>query len=320
MNYLSIDETIFVSIASFRDSQCIDTLKNLYNNSDNPQNIYCGIFTQIDIKNKNELCYDMNFPYNSNIRRIIIKYEEAKGPLWARVKIIKNLYQNEKYFFMIDAHTNFKKGWDTNLKKYLNTLKEKGVEKPILSNYPAPYNNNNTDNSFVLCNVISGDKYPKVLQAETKDPGYFYQSYFIGANCIFTYGNFLKEIKINTLAENLEYIFGGEEMLLSLLAFVNGWDIYSIPHSIIYHDYKSSDKKIKDKTDWYTYSNINKQSEIDSYKQLDKILTSNMLDNKRKVSDFYKKIKYKLHEKDFNSRFTNSSKNHLCNEMKIIKL
>ncbi len=319
MNNLSIDETIFVSIASFRDTQCIDTLKNLYYNSDNPQNIYCGIFTQIDIKNENEYCFDMDFPYNTNIRRLVIKYQEAKGPLWARVKIIKNLFQNEKYFFMIDAHTSFKKSWDTNLKKYLNILKEKGVNKPILSGYPA-HKNYYTDNSFLLCNVVSGDKYPKVLGSVVKPPGYFYQSYFIGACCLFTYGKFLKEINITPLAENLEHIFGGEEMLLSLLAFVNGWDVYSIPHSNIYHEFKSSDEKKKDKTDWYIYANINNKNEQKSYQQLDKILTSNMLNRHRKVSDFYKKIKYNSYENKFDSRFTQLSRNHLCNNMKIIKL
>lgn len=52
---------------------------------------------------------------------MIIDYKNAKGPLQAR--IIKNLYQNEKYFLMIDAHTKLVKGWDTQLKKYIKFLK-----------------------------------------------------------------------------------------------------------------------------------------------------------------------------------------------------
>ena len=51
---MNIDENIFVSIASFRDIKCINTLKNIYYNSDNPDNIYCGIFTQIDNNNIKE--------------------------------------------------------------------------------------------------------------------------------------------------------------------------------------------------------------------------------------------------------------------------
>ncbi len=319
MSYLSLDETIFVSIASFRDSKCIDTLKNLYNNSDNPHNIYCGIFTQIDINNKNEYCYDMDFPYNANIRRIMIKYEQAKGPLWARIKIIKNLYQNEKYFFMIDAHTSFIKSWDTNLKKYLNTIKQKGISKPILSGYPAQPNHTG-DNSFLICNVTGGDKYPKVLGSEVKPPGYFYQSYFIAAGCLFTYGIFLKEIDLPKIAGELQYIFGGEELLISLLAFVYGWEIFSIPHSNISHIYKTNNDKKNDKTDWYSYANVNKNVEKDSYNKLNQILTSQQLDRIYPVNEFYKRIKYFSQEKEFKLRFPPSSKDYLCNKMKVIKL
>ena len=44
---MNIDENIFVSIASFRDVKCINTLKNIYYNSDNPDNpdnICCVVF------------------------------------------------------------------------------------------------------------------------------------------------------------------------------------------------------------------------------------------------------------------------------------
>lgn len=319
MSFLPIDEDIFISIASFRDLKCIETLKDLYNKSDNPHNIYCGIFTQIDINNKDEYCYDMDFPYNSNIRRIMIKYEEAKGPLWARIKIIKNLFQNEKYFFMIDAHTSFKKSWDTNLKKYLNTIKQKGISKPILSGYPADIGYQ-SDNSFLICNVVQGDKYPKVLGSVIKPPGYFYQSYFIAAGCLFTYGTFLKEINLPKIAGELKHIFSGEEFLISLLAFVNGWEIYSIPHSNIYHKYKTSNEKKNDKTDWHTNATIDKNIEKDSYDKLNKILTSSQLDKIYPVNEFYKKIKYSSEEKEFKLRFSQSSKHYLCNKMKIIKL
>ena len=321
MSSLSINEDIFVSIASFRDIKCIDTLKDLYNKSDNPHNIYCGVFTQIDINKRREYCYDYNFPYNANIRRLTINYKEAKGPLWARIKIIQNLYQNEKYFFMIDAHTTFKKGWDTEFKKYINILKEnKGVNKPILSGYPEDSSNTNTiqDSSYLLCNIVDGDKYPKVLSSVTKPAGYFYKSYFVAAGCFFTYGLYLKEIDIVHIAKELQHIFSGEEILLALLAYVNGWDIYSIPHSYVLHQYKTNKDKDDDNTNWYTY--VDRKIEQQSYDQLEILLTSNKLDKVRKVEDFYKEIQFNPNEKTMDLKFTSQSMKRLCDNTTVIKL
>ena len=322
MNYLNLENNIFVSIASFRDSECNNTLKDLYMKADNPENIFCGIFTQIDNNIKTEQCYDSNFPYNTQIRRMLINYKDAKGPLWARIKIIKQLYQNEKYFLMIDAHTLFKKGWDTNLISFLNTLKNKGIQKPILSGYPANFSDKDKDdkNSFLLCNIVNGNNYPEVLGAERKEEGYYYQSYFISAGCLFTYSKFLQEINIIKIAENLQYIYSGEEMLLSLLAYVNGWDIYSIPYTNIYHQYKTNEQKKKDKTQWTLFANIDNDINNKSHKNLKELLTSNTLDSIRTVSDFYKKIGYnKENGLNFTSRFPQTSKDNLCNNTKKIK-
>lgn len=307
---MNISENIFVSIASFRDTKCIDTLKDLYFKADNPDNIYCGIFTQIDNSNQNEQCYDFNFQYNVNVRRININFKEAKGPLWARIKIIKNLFQNEKYFLMIDAHTKFSKGWDTNLKSYLDFLKNKNM-KPILSGYPANYDeinkNESYNKSFFMCEIVSGDKYPQMLKSHIKEGGYFYKSYLISANCFFTYGQFINEIDLVKF-EDLKYIFSGEEILIALLGYVNGWDVYSIPYNEIFHKYKSSQNKIDDKTDWHKFSKINHYLEKESHKKLENILTSNKLDSIRKVSDFYK---------IFKNNFTNND--DLCKNPEKIK-
>ena len=43
---------------------------------------------------------------------------------------------------------------------------------------------------------------------------------------------------------NYEFLFSGEELLLSACLFTNGWDIYNPSSSFIYH-YYSSDKKKK---------------------------------------------------------------------------
>ena len=320
-SFLNIGENIFVSIASYRDSKCYDTIKSLYNNSDYPDNIYCGIFTQIDENEKCEHCYDSSFQYNTNIRRMTISYKEAKGPLWARIKIIKQLYHGEKYYLMIDAHTQFTKGWDTKYKNYINFLiSKKSIHKPILTGYPADVKTINDKNSntktFHLCNIKSGEKYPEMFHgALSKDGGYYYKGYLMSGCCSFTLGNFLQDINLNILQsiEKLENIFHGEEFLFSLIGFVNGWDIYSTPFNLIYHEYKSSDDKVKDNTDWYKYTNINTKLKDESYKNLEKLLTTNILDNVRKVSELYDILKFNTSNNSF------IDNNYYCVNPEIIK-
>ena len=40
---MNFQDNIFVSIASFRDTECLNTLKDIYYKADHPDNIYCGI-------------------------------------------------------------------------------------------------------------------------------------------------------------------------------------------------------------------------------------------------------------------------------------
>lgn len=318
MSYSYTNEDIFISIPSYRDDLCINTVKDIYLKANNPENIYCGIFTQVDHTKKEESCYDESFPYNVNIRRLLIDYKEAKGPLWARIQIIKNLYQNEKYVLMIDAHTTFEKDWDSKLKLFLNTLKtKKNIKKPILSGYPAD-RKHKTDNTFLNCGVKSGNKYPLAFQAHIKPPGYYYKTYFIAAGCVFTYGDYFIKIKSYNDLDTLQYIFQGEEMLLSLLAYVNNYDIYSIPHSVLYHYYRITDKEINSKSTWIKHSNVDEKIKSESYIKLEKLLTTSELDNIRTVRDFYKKIKYYSNKKTFDERFPKKSKTYLCENIEKI--
>ena len=48
--------TIFVSIASFRDPDCKETLKSLFTNAKHPERVYVGICEQNATNAPNEIC------------------------------------------------------------------------------------------------------------------------------------------------------------------------------------------------------------------------------------------------------------------------
>ena len=105
--------SIFISIASYRDLELPKTVNSLYQNADNPEDLVFGIVNQ-DARNKHA-----TFPHlKDQLRTNNIHYKDAKGAGYAR-KLAMELYDNEDYFFQVDSHMRFAKGWDTKLKNML---------------------------------------------------------------------------------------------------------------------------------------------------------------------------------------------------------
>ena len=317
------DETIFVSIPSYRDKDCKNTLKQLYESAKNPELIYVGVLTQN--KDDSESCIIKN-KFSDNIRNLNIDYKDAKGPLYARIMIINKLFKNEKYFLLIDAHTKFVNNWDEKFKSQLKFLEKKGVKKPIISAYP------NRDDEFTnkeenihtthICKILQGDDYPKVQQALQKPAGKFYKSYLIGANCFFTYGSFFDKIKFDP---DLKHIFNGEEILIAAQAYTNGWDVYAPPYSLVTHKYNVT---MKDKHSWY-FDNKNDKTfdkeHSESHEKLKKILTDSQYSNtykyglgkERSLEDFWKKLGFDRTKKEFKQKWTTENENRNCNTESI---
>lgn len=244
--------TIFVSIASYRDSVCSTTVESLYSMAANPQNIFVGLCQQNNGKEDQD-CVNFNSPiiskYIKNIRTIRIPYFEAKGPTWARY-LCSTLWDGEQYYFQIDSHTKFVKDWDTKCIDMINMIKNSGMsQKPVLSHYPKEYaefkNGDLTDDerysvprmcksffnkrdmlSFLGAQLVNSNKIP-------------YNTPYIASGMFFCESYFLDELPYDP---NLDYLFVGEEILHSIRFYTNGWDIYTPYENIIFHEYERKDK------------------------------------------------------------------------------
>ena len=154
--------TIFVSIASYRDNVCTKTVQSLYEMADNPNKVFVGLCQQNNNKEDPEcITNDIRNKYSNNIRIIRIPYFDAKGPTWARY-LCSTLWDGEEYYFQIDSHTKFVKGWDTLCINMINLIINSGLSlKPVLSHYPkeyeayANYNLNDKNNvTFSYYNIM----------------------------------------------------------------------------------------------------------------------------------------------------------------------
>ena len=229
-------ETIFISCASYRDIACSQTIEEIYSKASDPSRIYVGICEQNNDDSTESCTRDsMAGLYQDNIRKKNIPYTEAKGPTYARY-LCSTLYNNETYFMQIDSHSKFEQNWDTIIIEQWKELHDKyGVQKPVLSNYPASQDAEKNSQVPVICrSSFNEDSIPTFISVlkEPKPSGEYYPTPFASGGFLFMKG---LEVKFDP---NLPHLFTGEEILYSARLYSHGYDIYAPRVNILYHHYE----------------------------------------------------------------------------------
>ncbi len=291
------ERTIFVSVASYRDKECPNTIKEIFTKAYNPERIRIGICQQ----NKDEDVDCLVTPYNDKIRISRLKHTEAKGPTYARY-ICSTLYRDEDYYMQIDSHSQFEKDWDKNL------IDMMPLKKAVLSCYPNDWTKKENDKLVsVYCQIKKTDRGTLNTTAYMKNATEeLVEIPYVGGGFFFTYGVFLKTIPYD---ENLPYLFEGEEILFTLRLWTHGWDFYAPNKIILYHYYyRNGEPKFwDDNSDYKKYNPMslekvnymikmsNKKPKLDINKGMGK---------ERRVEDYYRYIgfdpeKDKISTRDF---------------------
>lgn len=234
---------IFISIASYRDPDLIDTINSAINNAQKPERIHFGIVYQGTEKEK------PNLSNLKNVSMISMHPRDARGAGFARNKAM-TLYKGEKYFLQIDSHTQFVQEWDKKCIEQLDLAQKITKNKVILSSFALPYNRNNIGGQI---NIQKQNKeniktYPSKQKVIWKKGSYWAservefdnpknevpeESNVVLGGFIFTYGSIVKDVPYDP-----DISFFGEEICFSARAWTNGYDIYSPKIPIVYHFYK----------------------------------------------------------------------------------
>jgi len=243
--------TIFVSIASYRDVSCSTTLNSLFENAEFPKNITVGMCQQnSDIDNDCLLSAisantrKTSFDYSSNVKVIRIPSYEGKGPTWARY-LCSTLWNNEEYYMQIDSHMLFVKNWDTICINMLKKIKTDGLSnKPVISHYPKELDTyTNYKKTIVprMCKSFFNERgmisFLGAQEMETNNIPY--RTPYVAGGMFFCESSFLKELPYDP---NLPFLFVGEEILHSIRFFTNGWDVFTPTENILFHEYTRKDK------------------------------------------------------------------------------
>jgi hypothetical protein len=245
--------TIFVSIASFRDAQCAETLHDLIDTAAHLERIYVGIMQQnsivdpdcvsvsnIDKIGSNTTKLERFIKFRDHIRVIRVAETDAKGPVVARARISAELYQDEDFYLQVDSHSRFVPGWDSKLIYNYNLLPKKSV----ITHYPADYDAKK--NTFpktwkidipILCTGFYNED--KILQPKAgietnKKQNPKKESMFIAAGMAFYPGIANREVPIDPHSPQL---FHGEEISFSVRMAAKGYRFYGPLENTVFHYY-----------------------------------------------------------------------------------
>lgn len=239
------DQTIFVSVASYRDTKCLQTIKSLFDMAAQPDRVFVGTCEQNTVDDTSEGCVTWDDPvlrkFFGNIRRVLLPNTDAEGPCYARY-LCSLLYKGEDYFMQIDSHSLLVKNWDQKCIIMMEELPDPAYS--ILSYYPIPDNDYSPDPKDdipipVITSYIINDNglfqwnpavYTDMKKTCRKSP-------YIAAGFLFAPGDFVTRVPFDP---KLPYLFMGEEALLTIRAYTSGYDIYTPRLSIVYHTYSRS--------------------------------------------------------------------------------
>jgi len=235
-NKVSDLPTIFVSVASYRDDQCKDTMIDIFANAEHPERIFIGLVQQNAFNDSTEDCLPPHVAKQvplHQIRPIRMSFKAARGPTWARY-IGANLNQGEDYFLQIDSHSFFEPRWDT---RFIAMLHRMPSPKPVISTYPLdPAHRDRLNESFpALCEGKFNGDGVVAFQAHIMGPPKRARPVpYASANLLFTLGRALREVPFDPYTP---FLFHGEEVLYAARLWTAGYDIFTPDENLMYHVY-----------------------------------------------------------------------------------
>ena len=233
-------ETIFVSIASYRDTECPATLADLFAKAAHPERVFAGVLWQVAPEDGDE--YVLVPSNHANVRGLRVNWEDSRGACWARGKVQAELFAGEDYYLQVDSHSRFDVDWDIKLIKMLQSCPS---PKAVISAHPNKYTPpddlivmgfpylraRHFDDNRML--AINGRYFDKNRPLSAPIP-----NAFIGGGFVFGPGSMVVDVPYDPFL-----YFTGEEINMAVRLWTYGYDLYSPNDVIVYHDYTNERKR-----------------------------------------------------------------------------
>ncbi|KAL3912623.1 MAG: hypothetical protein SGILL_006809 [Bacillariaceae sp.] len=270
------DDSVFVSVASFREHLLVDTLASAYSAAAHPEKLFVGVIVnncfgidepckgspKVVGKDKNgrdvleiqdgvpdvnhiaAFCHNSTFQQycdNGQVRVLYINETDALGPAVTRYYSSK-LWGGETYYVQVDSHLRFADRWDA---LYIEDLHlAKNYPKAVLSTYPPGFVNFRQSPPFTpgtrlcRCQMRSNEGFLPRIEME----GRCKENATRPTQMSFIGAGFFfarAEFLVDVPFDPfLPWLFMGEEVALSIRAWTSGWNIYAPRKNLIGHQYR----------------------------------------------------------------------------------
>ena len=246
-------DTIFVSVASFRDNECGPMLLDMYHRAEKPRRVFAGVVEQhapgdppclqagwiAEHRETDKDCQLQDFCPSDNVRVRRIDPKHSRGPTFGRY-VAMLMWRGERYFLMLDSHNRFILHWDTVITTMHAELSARHPRPVVLSHYPEGYSNESNFNfdresTSYLCKAKYLDwgvlRFDGIVIPTPKQP---LQQPYAAAGFLFAEASMVHNVPFDP---HLDYLFDGEEVLYSARMWTHGYDIFSPTRNVVFHFY-----------------------------------------------------------------------------------
>lgn len=275
------NKSIFVQLAAYRDLELQRTIDDAIQQSSGLFKIHFGVhncFLTID-----EVLGEQKLPPSARMSIYESRAPENIGVQASR-QIANSFYAGEDYYLQIDSHSRFMPNWDKHLALSLDLYHLCGLEKPLITQYPAIYTydeelkeiftpDRNTRPDQYWPTRISFDENKNQFM-DTRIPTQTAVSMEVGcgytasisAGFIFCDGDFSK------ITPNPKIAFWGEETLTAARVFTHGFNPVVPFRDVIWHLYVSGQppEKTRRRHVWVDFpdlwAQLDSQSKIEYFR------------------------------------------------------
>ncbi|CAK0834186.1 unnamed protein product [Prorocentrum cordatum] len=258
------EPTIFISIASYRDDLCHNTIKEALRMAEHPRRLFFGAVEQ-SIPSQGDLpCNFTMVPCDVDPSQLLCVYSGqitvhrvdargAQGPTYGRYRADR-LYRGEYFALQIDAHMYFVANWDTEM---IKQWKATGNEYAVLTTYPSAYAPGSMDGSghsshkstplickseFDVDGMVRHQAAGEIFPMASLNGSPILQPVW-AAGSSFSRGHRVARVPYGLL----RLVFNGEETVMALRMWTSGYDFYTFHHVLLFHTYN---RKTRPKTFW----------------------------------------------------------------------
>lgn len=242
---------IYVQIPAYRDSELPRTLLDLYAKAEHPNRLRVGVVWQ--------RAADEALPRSvtrlAGLEIVDVPCEQSRGCNWAR-SLLQKRWRGEPYTLFLDSHHRFVRRWDSIVVRMYESLRRRGVSRPIVTAYLPAYS---PDGGTIRKRrpykiyplrreqgmLVRLTSYPIPMWRRLSRP---VEAEFASLHFLFTAGSFNDEIRMDP-----DIYFFGDEVLIGLRAFTHGYDLFH-PHVVLgWHCYDRASRvpHWDDHHDWH---------------------------------------------------------------------